>query len=87
VAEHADLAVVDIAGVQRTVNVGLLDDPVAPGDWLLVHMGFALGPIPEDELADVLASLGLMAQEREADNPGPGPGYEPEWTWEPEWTQ
>jgi len=87
VAEHADLAVVDIAGVQRTVNVGLLDEPVAPGDWLLVHMGFALGPIPQDELEDVLASLGLMAQEREADHPGPDPDFAAEWTREPEWTR
>jgi hydrogenase expression/formation protein HypC len=79
---HPDLAVVEIAGVQRTVNVGLLDKPVAPGDWLLVHMGFALGPIPDDELADVLASLGLMADEREADSLAATvpEDREPQWT-------
>ncbi|HEV3172861.1 MAG TPA: HypC/HybG/HupF family hydrogenase formation chaperone [Actinocrinis sp.] len=80
-AGHADLAVVDIAGVRRTVNVGLLDEPVAPGDWVLVHMGFALSPIPDDELDDVLASLGLMADEREADGGArTAPGQEPQWT-------
>ena len=68
-ADHPDLAVADIAGVQRTVNVGLLDAPVAPGDWVLVHMGFALSAIPDDELEDVLGSLGLIAEEREADSP------------------
>lgn len=83
VAEHPDLAVVDIAGVQRTVNIGLLDEPVAPGDWLLVHMGFALNPIPAEDLADVLASLGLMAREREAYSPLPDPDFEPEWAREP----
>lgn len=83
VAEHPDLAVVDIAGVQRTVNVGLLDEPAAPGDWLLVHMGFALNPIPAEDLADVLASLGLIAEEREAYSPMPDPGFEPEWAREP----
>ena len=42
--DHPDLARVDMAGVQRSVNVGLLDDPagLAEGDWILVHMGFAL---------------------------------------------
>ncbi|MBS2961486.1 HypC/HybG/HupF family hydrogenase formation chaperone [Actinocrinis puniceicyclus] len=77
---HADLAVAEIAGVRRTVNVGLLEQPVAPGDWVLVHMGFALSPIPADEVDDVLASLGLMAREREAGSALPKDGWEPEWT-------
>ncbi len=68
---HADLAVVDIAGVRRTINVSLLDQPPAPGDWLLVHMGFALDPIPDDELDGVLASLGLMSEQLEADHGTP----------------
>jgi hydrogenase expression/formation protein HypC len=57
---HADLVVVDMAGVRRTVNVGLLDDPraLAVGDWLLVHMGFALSTMTEDEAGDALAALG-----------------------------
>lgn len=69
--EHPDLAVVDIAGVQRVINVGLLDAPAAPGDWVLVHMGFALNPIPPEELSQVLGSLEMQATEREADNPMP----------------
>lgn len=86
--DHPDLAVADIAGVRRRINVGLLDAPVAPGDWVLVHMGFALGTIPDDELDDVLASLGLIADEREADSPLRDlgqPEHEPDW--EPEWTR
>ena len=57
---HADLVVVDMAGVRRTVNVGLLDEPrtLAVGDWLLVHMGFALSTMTEDEARDALAALG-----------------------------
>ena len=39
---HPDLATVDMGGVTRVVNIGLLDEPPRPGDWILVHMGFAL---------------------------------------------
>jgi hydrogenase expression/formation protein HypC len=41
--EHEDLAVVDIEGVERLINIGLLaDEGLQPGDWVLVHLGFAL---------------------------------------------
>ena len=53
---HADLVEVDMAGVRRMINVGVLDDGQAPavGDWLLVHMGFALAIISADEARDAL---------------------------------
>ncbi|TMM35452.1 MAG: HypC/HybG/HupF family hydrogenase formation chaperone [Actinobacteria bacterium] len=53
-AGHPDLVEVDLAGVPRLINVGLLDEPVAPGDWVLVHMGFALSTMTEQEAADAL---------------------------------
>jgi hydrogenase expression/formation protein HypC len=40
------LAKVDVAGVQRNVNVGLLDG-VGPGDWVLIHVGFAISQVDE----------------------------------------
>jgi hydrogenase expression/formation protein HypC len=46
------LARVDVAGVRRTVNVGLLDaegEGVVPGDWVLIHVGFALSKVDEEE--------------------------------------
>jgi hydrogenase expression/formation protein HypC len=40
---HEHLARVDVNGVGRIVNIGLLeDDPVVPGDWVLIHVGFAM---------------------------------------------
>ena len=39
---HPDLVMAEVGGVPRTVNVGLLDERPGPGDWVLVHMGFAL---------------------------------------------
>ena len=46
------LAKVDVAGVKRNVNIGLLDadgDPAQPGDWVLIHVGFALSKVDEQE--------------------------------------
>jgi len=49
--EHR-LALVDVAGVRRKVNIGLLDvdDACAgPGDWVLIHVGFAISKVDEQE--------------------------------------
>ena len=61
-ADH--LARVDVAGVRRNVNVGLLDD-VGPGDWVLIHVGFALSRIDEHEAAATYALLEQMGNEYE----------------------
>jgi len=55
---HPDLAVVDIGGARRMINIGLLDEPPRAGDWVLVHMGFALSAMTPDEARDALAALG-----------------------------
>ena len=48
--DREDLATVSVEGVKRVVNVGLLEDePLAPGDWILIHVGFALSKIDERE--------------------------------------
>jgi hydrogenase expression/formation protein HypC len=52
------LARVEVAGVTRIINIGLLEDePLGPGDWVLIHVGFALSRIDEQEAAAALASL------------------------------
>ena len=53
------LARVEVAGVRRTVNVGLLDD-VGPGDWVLIHVGFALSKVDEEEAHATLRLLQEM---------------------------
>ena len=61
VDEANRLAKVDVAGVRRNVNVGLLDDDgdggVEPGDWVLIHVGFALSKVDEEEAHATLALL------------------------------
>ena len=64
VDEANHLAKVDVAGVRRTVNVGLLDG-VAPADWVLIHVGFALSRIDEEEAAATLLLLQEMGAEYE----------------------
>jgi hydrogenase expression/formation protein HypC len=66
---HLDLVMAEVGGVPRTVNVGLLDERPGPGDWILVHMGFALNVMTPAEAADAVAALGAEreAEDREAD--------------------
>jgi hydrogenase expression/formation protein HypC len=52
------LARVDVAGVRRNVNVGLLDG-AGPGDWVLIHVGFAISQVDEEE---ALATRELLEQ-------------------------
>jgi hydrogenase expression/formation protein HypC len=56
------IAKVEVAGVRRSVNVGLLDadgQGPQPGDWVLIHVGFAISRVDEEEAR---ATLGLLEQ-------------------------
>ncbi len=58
-----DLARVDVSGVKRVINIGLLaDDPPAAGEWVLIHVGFALSKIDEAEAAAALEFLDGIGQ-------------------------
>jgi hydrogenase expression/formation protein HypC len=67
--EQNRLARVDVAGVIRNVNVGLLDDDegggAGPGDWVLIHVGFALSKVDEDEALATRRLLEAMGQDYE----------------------
>jgi len=57
------LALVDVVGVKRRINIGLLDnEPVQPGDWVLIHVGFAMSKVDEREAAEALSMLEMMGQ-------------------------
>jgi hydrogenase expression/formation protein HypC len=63
VDEDNRLARVEVAGVQRNVNIGLLDsngDAARPGDWVLIHVGFAMSKVDEDEAHATLRLLQQM---------------------------
>lgn len=66
VANH--IAKVDVAGVRRNVNIGLLDGEtggVLPGDWVLIHVGFAISRIDEQEARETRELLEAMGHEYE----------------------
>jgi hydrogenase expression/formation protein HypC len=66
VAEHP-CALVDVAGVRRKVDLGLLeDDPPARGDWVLIHVGFAMSKISEEQALDQMRMLTMLGENEAA---------------------
>jgi hydrogenase expression/formation protein HypC len=62
-SDSDQLAKVEVEGVRRTVSIGLLeDDPARPGDWVLIHVGFAMAKIDEREAAMTLEALRTLGQ-------------------------
>ncbi len=56
-------AKVDVSGVKRNVNTAMLvPDGLAPGDWVLIHVGFAMSKIDEEEARKTLDLLRQMDQ-------------------------
>ncbi len=64
----SDIAKVDVAGVRRNINISLISqEAIVPGDWLLIHVGFAMSKIDEAEAEAAMKALKMM-----------GPAYEDE---------
>jgi hydrogenase assembly chaperone HypC/HupF len=61
VDENFQIAKVDVSGVQRGINIALVaDEGIAPGDWVLIHVGFAMSKIDEEEAQATLQALQEM---------------------------
>ncbi|WP_434619044.1 HypC/HybG/HupF family hydrogenase formation chaperone [Arthrobacter sp. A5] len=55
------LALVDVAGVRRKINIGLLDEgPLEAGTWVIIHMGFALERVDAAGAEQAMGGLKLM---------------------------
>lgn len=63
VTADADSAVAEVSGVRRVIGVGLIEDRLEAGDWVLIHVGFALSRIDE---AEAQATLELLEQAGQA---------------------
>jgi hydrogenase expression/formation protein HypC len=78
VDEINQIAMVDVVGVRRKINVSLLandGDHARPGDWVLIHVGFALSKVDEEEAHATLGLLQRMGEDRDArDDPRRGDG-------------
>jgi hydrogenase expression/formation protein HypC len=65
--EQPLLAKVDVAGVKRAINIGLLADlPLETGDWVLIHVGFAMSKISEEEARNQLTMIAALGEEQQA---------------------
>ncbi len=57
------IAKVDVSGVKRNVSVALVrSEGIAPGDWVLIHVGFAMSKIDEHEARETMKTLQLMGR-------------------------
>ncbi|MEO6859107.1 MAG: HypC/HybG/HupF family hydrogenase formation chaperone, partial [Solirubrobacteraceae bacterium] len=68
VDEVNQIAKVDVAGVRRNINVSLLavdGDEATPGDWVLIHVGFALSKVDEEEALTTRKLLEGMGEDYE----------------------
>jgi hydrogenase expression/formation protein HypC len=66
-AERPQFAIVEVAGVRRQVNIDLLSDvPLESGDWVLIHVGFAMSKISEEGAAEQNRLLAMLGEDAAA---------------------
>jgi hydrogenase assembly chaperone HypC/HupF len=63
------LALVEVEGATRKVNIGLLDEPPAPGQWVLLHMGFAVETTDGAGAEQAMTGLEMMGRSRDEAGP------------------
>jgi hydrogenase expression/formation protein HypC len=61
-------ATVDFFGVRKELRLDIVDEPVAPGDYVLNHVGFAIRRIPESEVGETLALFDTILKEAAEDD-------------------
>jgi hydrogenase expression/formation protein HypC len=65
--EEHHRALVEVVGVRRHIDTGLLaDDPPRTGDWVLIHVGFAMSKISEEEALDQIQTLTMLGEQEAA---------------------
>jgi hydrogenase expression/formation protein HypC len=61
------LATVEVAGVRRKVDLGLLEtDMPKSGDWVLIHVGFAMSKISEQDALEQMQTLIMLGESEQA---------------------
>jgi hydrogenase expression/formation protein HypC len=71
--DESGLATVDIMGVRRKVSMQLLEeDPPGIGDWVLIHVGFAMSKISQEQAADQLEILRQLGEAGAAEEEASG---------------
>ena len=61
--DNPDTALIEVVGVRRKVDLGLLqDDRPVPGDWVLIHVGFAMSKISEKDAIEQMETLRMLGE-------------------------
>lgn len=61
--DQPNIALIDVVGVRRKVDLGLLqDDLPVKGDWVLIHVGFAMSKISEADAVDQMRTLRMLGE-------------------------
>jgi hydrogenase expression/formation protein HypC len=61
--DQPNMAVVEVVGVRRNVDLGFLQhNPPVAGDWVLIHVGFAMSKISEDDALDRMRILRMLGE-------------------------
>jgi hydrogenase expression/formation protein HypC len=77
ISDQPNLAMVDVNGVRRRVDLGLLvDEQPVPGDWVLIHVGFAMSKISERDAAEQMRTLRILGEDQAAMDEVRGYGLE-----------
>jgi hydrogenase expression/formation protein HypC len=65
--ENRQSALIDVAGVKRKVDLGLLENDLPkPGDWVLIHVGFAMSKISEKDATEQMQMLTMLGEKDSA---------------------
>jgi hydrogenase expression/formation protein HypC len=76
-ADQPTAAMVDVVGVRRKVDLGLLQDNLPiKGDWVLIHVGFAMSKISEEDAIDQMRTLRMLGEAEAAMQEVEGYGLE-----------
>jgi hydrogenase expression/formation protein HypC len=71
--DRHEVAMVDVLGVRRRVNINLLaDDPPSVGDWVLIHVGFAMSKISGEQAEEQLRLLAMLGEASAAEEEAAG---------------
>jgi len=75
--DQPNAAMIDVVGVRRKVDLGLLqDDMPKEGDWVLIHVGFAMSKISEEDAIDQMRTLRMLGEAESAMQEVQGYGLE-----------
>jgi hydrogenase expression/formation protein HypC len=75
--DQPNIALIDVVGVRRKVDLGLLQDNMpVKGDWVLIHVGFAMSKISEEDAADQMRTLRMLGEAEAAMQEVEGYGLE-----------